>query len=187
MSRPGWQIRFAQPAPWTDLTFPPHSLYHSEMLTRLAWAILAMGCMLAATQGRRFIAYSDLPLEAQRLLAERGITGEEFPALLHSIEKETAARLREGEYDHLIYFVLQSSQFTRRPRVEPALSALQFVQGLSQDERSHYLAGAAVSAAAAKVPAAVKERMQDFRRALDRVDRDERLNWFRKSLTAQER
>jgi len=87
----------------------------------------------------------------------------------------------------LIYFVLQSSQFTRRPRIEPALSALQFVESLSQDERSHYLAGTAVSAAATKVPAAVKERMQDFRRALDQAEGGERINWFRRSLTAQER
>ncbi|HEY3128479.1 MAG TPA: CheR family methyltransferase [Acidobacteriota bacterium] len=157
------------------------------MLTRFTWTILVVGCMLAATQGKRFIAYSDLQPEARRLLAERGITGEEFHAFLYSIEKETAARLREGEYDHLIYFVLQSSQFTRRPRIEPALSALQFVQSLSQDERTRYLAGAGVSAPAAKVPTAVKERMQDFRRALEQADGDERVDWFRKSLTAQER
>jgi hypothetical protein len=157
------------------------------MLSRLALAILAAGWALTATPGKRFTDYNDLHPEVQRLLAKQGITSERFPAFLRSIEKETAARLREGEYDHLIYFVLQSSQFTRRPRIEPALSAIEFVQGLSPEERARYLEGAAVPLPVARAPATVKERMKDFLRALDQAGPEERLNWFRKSLTTPER
>jgi hypothetical protein len=37
--------------------------------------------------------------------------------------------MREGEFDHLVYYVLQSKSFTSVKPVEPALSAAQYVAG----------------------------------------------------------
>ena len=45
---------------------------------------------------------------------------------LEAIERATAQRLRDGEWDHLIYYALQSRAFTNFPPIEPAKSALAF-------------------------------------------------------------
>jgi len=45
---------------------------------------------------------------------------------LEAIEQSTAQRLRDGEWDHLIHYALQSRAFTKLPPIEPALSALDF-------------------------------------------------------------
>ncbi len=97
-----------------------------------------------------------------------GVSAEEFPPLVRSIEARTAARLRDGEADHLIFYILQSSRFTHRPRIEPALSAREYVEK-------------------GKIPAAAETRMRDFLKALDRPAADERLAWFRQTLAAPQR
>lgn len=142
-------------------------------------------CAAAATPGKRLVGYGDLSPELQALLAGQGTTAEQFTALIRSIQEETETRLREGERDHLIYFLLQSMRFTRRPKIEPALSAREFVQSLEPEERARYLAGDAI--AAPVIPRKVRERIVDFLRALDQDRSDERLNWFRTSIAGPER
>ncbi|MBI4902956.1 MAG: hypothetical protein HY820_04925 [Acidobacteria bacterium] len=45
------------------------------------------------------------------------------PVDLEAINRQTAQRLHDGEWDHIIYYVLQSTRFTNLPPIEPALSA----------------------------------------------------------------
>ena len=43
-----------------------------------------------------------------------------------------AARVREGDFDHLVFYLLQSTHFTSLPPIEPALSAKALVDGLGK-------------------------------------------------------
>jgi hypothetical protein len=148
-------------------------------------AVLAVSLGVTATPQARPIAYTDLAPGLPTWLAQQGVAAESFPALLRSINQETGTRLREGEKDHLVYFVLQSSRFTSRPRIEPALSAREFLLQLDPIERERYLTGE--SASSPGVPIEVRERIQDFLRALARGRSDERIDWFRKSIPPEER
>jgi hypothetical protein len=44
------------------------------------------------------------------------------------VERSTTERERDGENDHLIFYVLQSKEFTKAARIEPALSAKQYLE-----------------------------------------------------------
>jgi hypothetical protein len=74
-------------------------------------------------------------------------------------DRATETRLRNGENEHLIYYVLQSTRFTAEPPIEPALCARNYVQR-----------GA--------IPAV---RIRDFTRALPHA-RGERMQYFRELL-----
>jgi len=58
-----------------------------------------------------------------RLAAGEGYSQDTFNARIRGLNEETAKRMAEGERDHLIYYILQSTRFTSVPPVEPALSA----------------------------------------------------------------
>lgn len=137
---------------------------------------------LSAAQQPRSVEYTDLGPATRQILAKQGTGADRFPNLVRALNRDTAARLRDGESDHLIFFLLQSNKFTRRAKIEPALSARDFVQSLTPAARAAYLAGEAAPALASKVPAGVKERMRDFLSALQHPQPDERLTWFRQSL-----
>jgi len=123
----------------------------------------------------------------REILVKRGVAEAQFHALIQSIDRETSERLRDGEADHLIFYVLQSTRFTRRPRIEPSLSAREFVQSLTPAERVKYLEGSTVSEPGRRIPAVVRERIQDFLRELGQAQSDERMSWFRHSLSASQR
>jgi hypothetical protein len=74
--------------------------------------------------------------------------------------------VREGDFDHLVFYILQSTHFTALPPIEPALSAREFAQG----------------GAGAREPAAVQARMTAFLAAIDSKDDDPRLAYFRALL-----
>jgi hypothetical protein len=73
------------------------------------------------------ILFTDLRPAARQILQSLGVSSESFPAYIRQIETQTEEREREGENDHLIYYILQSRQFTNAAPVEPALSAKAFV------------------------------------------------------------
>ena len=89
------------------------------------------------------IAFAGIEPAARELLSRMGVTGQSFSAFVQRVNAQTAEREREGEGDHLIYYVLQSKQFTSATPIEPALSAKAFVETGS-------------------VPAPVLRRFQDF-------------------------
>ncbi|HYZ86516.1 MAG TPA: hypothetical protein VE621_19035, partial [Bryobacteraceae bacterium] len=70
------------------------------------------------------IQWSDLSAEGQRLAIELGWSPERFPAAIQSIRTRNADRLRMGELDHLVFYLLQSKEFTTDPPIEPARAAL---------------------------------------------------------------
>jgi hypothetical protein len=80
------------------------------------------------------------------------------------IEADTRDRIRRGEDEHLIYYILQSKRFSALPPIEPASAAT------SSDP-----------------PPAALARMQDFLRALPRPTRDVRMQWWQKALPSNRR
>lgn len=131
-------------------------------------ACLAACALLAAVppQGARRITWSDLPTPVQRHLEQSGLSATAFEGRVAAIAREGAARVRQGDFDHLIFYVLQSTHFTRLPPIEPALSAREFVVSRRGDRR-------------AAEPASVQARMAAFLAAADSKDRDPRLAYFR--------
>jgi hypothetical protein len=114
------------------------------------WADIAQAGQMNAAD----IRFQDLPPG----LAQR-FDRESFPGLIRAIADETARRKRDGEFDHLIAYALQSSQFTTEPKIEPAVSAKAFAQS-------------------ATVPAEVRRRLQQFLHALSNPAGNPRLGYF---------
>src|SRR3954468_11693760 len=90
------------------------------------WSLVLCASGVAFSQDLQVhtVQYRDLPpVMARRFEAV------DFDARIQAIERDTARREREGELDHLIYYALQSQHFTALPRIEPALSARELVEG----------------------------------------------------------
>jgi hypothetical protein len=86
-------------------------------------------------------------------------------------------RVREGDFDHLVFYALQSSRFTTLPPIEPALSAKALVDGLPERERETFLRTS--EAPRARIPAPVRARFTALIRALDSSTTDARIAYFR--------
>lgn len=128
---------------------------------------------------KRPIRYSDVPAALQDTLAAQGVSGDKFPAYIESLNQNTAERVQTGEAEHLVYFALQSSRFTRRRRIEPAESARAFITSLKPPARDSFLKGDPLPDAFLKdVPADVNARMQDLATALRSRKPDSRLAYF---------
>ena len=119
--------------------------------------------------------WADLgPLQPQ--LEARGLTAEAFPAHLRRLRETHAARVRDGDFDHLVFYLLQSEHFTSLPPLEPALSARDLVDSLSTAGRASYLGGSALDPS--RVPAPVRARIAALVKALDAPADDARLRYF---------
>ncbi len=124
-----------------------------------------VGAAAGTTADVRRIAWRDIAPLASRLEA-RGITAASFPAYLARVHEDNARRVREGDLDHLVFYLLQSTHFTADPPIEPALSA----------KDAH--------AAPSRIPPAVRSRITALARALDSPGGDARLGYFRVVLDA---
>ena len=161
--------------------FPFHRQMEMVLCVALVGLFLVIEPGASSAQSKRLIRYGDLPVELLSWLRQEGVTQENFSARISSIRQLTDERERVGEYDHLIFFLLQSSRFTVQPRIEPALSAYEFVQSLSETDRAQFLAeGSTFLPATEKIPRSVKTRIADFSKALktNRKLDDERLSYF---------
>jgi hypothetical protein len=96
-----------------------------------------------------------------RQLESRGITRTSFDSYVDRVRDDNAHRVREGDLDHLIFYALQSTHFTRRPAIEPALSAKGLVAGGNQ------------------IPADARDRIRDLLKAFHSSSNDPRLAYFR--------
>lgn len=134
---------------------------------------------------KRPIRFNDLPADFRLWFEQQGLGAEGFERSISSIERKTTERETLGEYDHLIHFLLQSASFTAEPRVEPALSAYEFVGRLTPAEKDAYLAEGAAPPPVGRMPASAARRLGDFIRALGRPAGDERLAYFRTFLHKQ--
>src|SRR5215475_1687368 len=127
----------------------------------------------------RQIAYEDIPAGLCGWLEKEGVSENNFSDHIAAINRSTAERELRGEYDHLIFFLLQSRRFTGRAKIEPALSAYEFVNGLSEPERERYLAETPdYLPPEEKMPKATRDRMKEFIRALDSGAGAERMIYF---------
>jgi hypothetical protein len=149
---------------------------------RLLPVVIALGCAVvaesAATQpGIRAIAWEDLAPPARARMTEHGIGAAGFPAFVDRLRREHAARIREGDFDHLVFYLLQSTHFTTQPPIEPALSAKSLVEALPASARERFLAGD--KSLEPEVPRDVRARIAALERALDSTDRDARVSYFR--------
>ena len=115
---------------------------------------------LAVAPRPRSITWADLaPLHAR--LEAQGITSRSFDAYAARVREENARRVRAGDLDHLVFYALQSTHFTARPPIEPAVSAKAFIDG------------------GGRVPADVPPRFVALLKTLDSTSRDPRIVYFR--------
>jgi hypothetical protein len=75
-----------------------------------------------------------------------------------------------------VFYILQSTHFTRLPPIEPALSAKSLVDSLPDAERASFLDGAALEPS--RVPGGVRSRIAALIKALDAPTADARLRYF---------
>ncbi len=90
--------------------------------------MLALGLCAQAQPARHTIQYSDLTAAVHHVLEGAGVDAAKFPGYIAGIEHRTAEREREGENDHLIFYILQSKEFTTSARLEPAVCAKQYAE-----------------------------------------------------------
>jgi CheR methyltransferase, SAM binding domain len=131
-----------------------------ERLQTARVALVFAAVITGQPVGKRIVTLQDLPPMLRPQFPA-------FDAFRAAVERSTATRLKEGEQDHLIFYLLQSRRFTREPRIEPAVSAKAFQE-------------------TGQIPAGVIQRASDFLSAP--AGQDERLDYLRSStqLTREE-
>jgi len=152
------------------------------MLKTLACGICHSAWLLAAVIAARSVTWADLPSSVHARLESAGVSSSSFPAFLDRLNRTHAERVREGDLDHFVFYLLQSTHFTRRPAIEPALSARGFVDGLPAAERTAYLEDGRGDVS--RIGPDVRARAKDLLRALDSRDADPRLVYFRQLAAA---
>lgn len=142
------------------------------MNTPFVRALPLLALAILGDAGARPVVWDDLPSAVQSRLEHAGVTAATFPTRIAAIDRDARVRVSMGDFDHLVFYVLQSRHFTTLPPIEPALSA----KGLaSQAEgRSPPPPPAA--------PPDVQARIAAFVRAVESGDRDPRLSYFRSML-----
>ena len=153
-------------------------------LTILMIAILTVAGPTSHTTERvRQIEYADLPRAIQQRFAGEGAPEPRFSEYLRQVERDTERRVAEGEREHLIYYALQSTRFTKRARIEPAVSARRFVESLAEPERTRFLDDAGCVPPRGW-PEAERARVADALDALKRVTTDARLSYFKQLMAS---
>jgi hypothetical protein len=148
---------------------------------RVAAVVLAAALPVAAAAAARTVTWADLPSPVQARLDTAGVPASAFPAYLDRLRRTHATRIREGDLDHLVFYLLQSTHFTRLPSIEPALSARGLVESLPDPERAVYLKSG--RAPRARVPPDVLARARELLQAIDSADADARLVYFRQLVS----
>lgn len=116
-------------------------------LAVLALALaLVVAAVAAAALDVRDVTWADLPGGVRQALRPRNIDADRFHAWVKEIRAANEARLRDGNYDHLIHYALLSTRVTSLPPIEPALSAKAFVESkrIPDEARARLIAFAAV-------------------------------------------
>lgn len=157
---------------------------------RLLVLLLAVSFNLvcAGAQEKRAVRFGDTSETLRPALRGAGVDERNFAEYIAKLNEETRARRVAGENEHLIYFVLQSNRFTSEPRIEPALSAYEFVERLPSEERGRYLDDTTYRLPVKRLPAAVAKRFKDFVEALRKsspATSDRRLAYFKNFLHEQ--
>ena len=143
-------------------------------------AFSAVAAALAQSRAVR-ITWDDVAPLGARLQSWR-LSGSDFPGYVERIHQQNRQRVREGDLDHLVFYLLQSRRFTGLPAIEPAVSARTLVESLDPPQRTGFLNTSKLDAT--KVPAAVRSRMAALAGALEKPGEDVRLRYF-KELVAE--
>jgi SAM-dependent methyltransferase len=114
------------------------------------------------------------PLHAT--LEAGGLTAAGFDAYVARTHDENQRRVREGDLDHLVSYLLQSTQITAAPAIEPALSAKRLVEAMEPARRAAFLRGDAGAVPA--VPGEVTGRITALLKAVSAPHGDARLTYF---------
>jgi SAM-dependent methyltransferase len=138
------------------------TLYTENTLRRI---LAGLAVIIGAAAQPVTIRYQALSPAAQRMLKEAGVDSSNFDEYVAGIEPKTIERERDGEHDHLIFYVLQSGEFTSAARIEPAISAKEFVES-------------------GVISRGVQTRMERFASSKART---ERLDYFRSLLPREDR
>jgi SAM-dependent methyltransferase len=138
--------------------------------------ICALAAPVRAQRATVSVTWADLAPFHSRLEA-RGISEASFPSYVERIRKTNAQRVREGDLDHLVFYMLQSRRFTSLPPIEPALSSKTLFDALDDRQRTTFLRES--TAPSPLVPTDVQARAAALIRALDSPGTDERLVYFR--------
>lgn len=121
------------------------------------------------------IIWADLtPLHAR--LEAHGVTAASFGAFVEKTHTDSLRRVREGDEDHLVFYALQSTHFTKLPPIEPALSAKALVDSLDAATGDAFLKNRPDFEP--PIPPAVRERVAALLRSLDSPAGDSRLTYF---------
>jgi enediyne biosynthesis protein E4 len=128
---------------------------------------LALPSLTAQRQSQvRVVTWDDVAAVGP-VLEAGGLTAAGFSDYVQRVRQANARRVREGDLDHLIFYLLQSTRFTKLPPIEPAIIAKALVESRTNE-----------------IPAAVRARASALLRALDSGDRDPRLVYFRELVNA---
>src|SRR3954468_7220715 len=136
----------------------------------LAFGIWHSALLLAAVPAARGITWADLPSAIQARLAPSGLSASTFDSRIAAIASDARTRVRQGDLEHLVHYVLQSAHFTRLPPIEPALSAKGFVEATRAGTMTR------------PFPPDVDARVAAFLKDVDAKDRDPRVAYFRALL-----
>jgi hypothetical protein len=142
-------------------------------------ASLSVAIALGQVASSRAIAWPDVAPLASRLQAA-GLGADAFQQYVERTHRQNRQRVREGDLDHLVFYLLQATRFTTLPAIEPAVSARTLVESLDAPQRSEFLNTSKLEAA--RVPAPVRSRIAAFEKALDKPGEDARLRYFRDLL-----
>jgi len=129
----------------------------------------------AGTAVRR-ITWDDVgPLRAR--LQAAGLSNASFLPFVERVHASNLRRVHEGDLDHLLFYALQSTHFTKLPPIEPALSAKAFVASLPEVDRDRFLREGILPTTS--IPAPERARLDAMVRALGQPSDDPRLTYFR--------
>lgn len=123
-------------------------------------AVVSGGMYAQGATELRPLTWSDIPSGVRPLLAEHGFDEQSASTRLSAIRRSNQERVREGDRDHLVHYVLQSPTFTTLRPIEPAISARMLVEGLSDSEHTAFLKGVSVSDRV--IPPAARARIEAF-------------------------
>ena len=145
----------------------------------LACALLPSTPTSSQGTGARRVRWEDVR-PVQTRLGAVGVNGTAFSDYVARTHAENLRRVREGDLDHLVFYLLQSTGFTPLAPIEPAVSARTLVESLDPPQRDQFLNKSKLDVA--PVPVAVRARIAALERGLGKPGDDARLRYFRDLL-----
>ena len=134
--------------------------YNNPVYLRAAFCAFASVIALQTSTRTIPITWQEVAPLHDRLEA-RGITSATFAGYVDRVRSDNARRVREGDLDHLIFYALQSTHFTKLPPIEPALSAKALVDTGN------------------RIPPDARARIRELLNAIESSSTDPRVTYFR--------